>query len=61
MAELKDATTHEIVQELKKRLEIRDVIVARGEAHKINISGGNDSKSRYIKGLGPVMILEVKM
>ncbi|MEG0297212.1 MAG: hypothetical protein RR620_10885 [Clostridium sp.] len=61
MVELGKATTHEIVQELKMRLEIRDVIVASGETHKINISGEDESKSRYIKGLGPVMIIEVKL
>ncbi|MEG0668522.1 MAG: hypothetical protein RR460_07825 [Clostridium sp.] len=61
MIELTNATTHQIIQELKLRLEIRDVIVAKGETHKINITSKNDSRLRYMQGVGPVMIIEVKL
>lgn len=61
MIELKNATTNEIIQELKKRVEIRDVIVAPGEIHKVNVVTEDNKKDRYIKGYGPVMILEVKI
>ena len=55
--DLKDVKTEALVQELSKRGNVRSVSVKSDETHRLRIFGEGE---RYIRGEGPLTILEIK-
>ncbi|MGY5237899.1 BC1881 family protein [Clostridium tertium] len=60
MADLRHATLSELIRELQNRDGIRSMEIKKNEVHKVQAAGCDDSRSRYIKGEGPAIILEIK-
>lgn len=55
---LKDIETEALVKELSRRGNVRNVSVAKEENYRLRIFFGEGE--RYIKGEGPLEILEIK-
>lgn len=58
--DLREVAVSELIQELTSRDGIRSMEINKNEVHKVQAAGLDDSKSRYIKGEGPAIILEIK-
>lgn len=61
MIELRAVETLALVKELESRDGVRSTCVTKEEFSKIQVSGGEDKHFRYIKGYGPLKILEIKL
>ncbi|MBB6622550.1 hypothetical protein H7E67_03820 [Clostridium gasigenes] len=59
MVKLKDISTRSLIEEIKLREGTRYIEIGENEVHKVQASGNDDSRNRYIKGRGPVVILEI--
>lgn len=57
--ELKNISTRALVDEIKLREGTRYIEIGKNEVHKVQAAGNDDSRNRYIKGRGPVVILEI--
>lgn len=60
MRNLGAITTDDLIQELKAREKVRSMEINKNEVYKAQAAGLDDSMSRYIKGEGPAIILEIK-
>ena len=61
MGNLRKFKTSELINELKMREGIRDINVGTYEVSKIQVSGYEEERLRYVKGEGPLIILEIKI
>lgn len=57
--DLRNVSTRELVEEIKNRDGTRSLEIGKGEIHKVQAAGNDNSRNRYIKGQGPVVILEI--
>lgn len=61
MGELRAIDTVTLVKELESREGVRSTYVTEEEFSKIQVSGAEERCFRYIKGYGPLRILEIKI
>lgn len=61
MIELRAINTLDLVMELESRECVKSTYVTEEEFSKIQVSGNEDKHLRYIKGSGPLKILEIKL
>ena len=61
MVELRDINTLKLVLELGSRECVKSTYVTEEEFSKIQVSKSVDKNFRYIKGYGPLKILEIKL
>lgn len=52
-------STSELVKELSKRKNVRDINIHKNEYYKIQAAGSDNSKLRYVNGDGPCKIIEI--
>lgn len=57
--DLDNISTMELVEEIKRREGTRSLEVSKDEVHRVQAAGSDNSLSRYIKGRGPAVILEI--
>lgn len=55
--DLKDIETEARVRELSRRGNVRSISVKKDETHRLRVFGEGE---RYIRGEGPLTILEIK-
>ena len=61
MVELRAVDTLKLVLELESREGVKSTYVTEEEFSKIQVSKSGDKNFRYIKGSGPLKILEIKL
>ena len=61
MVELRDINTLKLVLELEWREYVKATYLTEEEFSKIQVSKSGDKNFRYIKGSGPLKILEIKL
>ena len=61
MVELRTIDTLKLVSELESREGVKITYVTEEEFSKIQVSKSGDKNFRYIKGSGPLKILEIKL
>ena len=61
MVELRDINTLKLVLELGSREGVKSTYVTEEEFSKIQVSKNGDKNFSYIKGSGPLKILEIKL
>ena len=61
MVELRTIDTLKLVLELESRDGVKSTYVTEEEFSKIQVSKSGDKNFRYIKGSGPLKILEIKI
>ncbi|WP_440250572.1 hypothetical protein [Clostridium sp.] len=61
MVELRTIDTLKLVLELESRDGVKSTYVTEEEFSKIQVSKSGDKNFRYIKGSGPLKILEIKL
>ena len=61
MVELRDINTLKLALELGSRECVKSTYVTEEEFSKIQVSKNGDKNFRYIKGSGPLKILEIKL
>ena len=61
MVELRTVDTLTLVLELESREGVKSTYVTEEEFSKIQVSKSGDKNFRYIKGSGPLKILEIKL
>ena len=61
MVELRDINTLKLVLELESRECVKSTYVTEEEFSKIQVSKTGNKNFRYIKGSGPLKILEIKI
>ena len=61
MVELRAVDTLKLVLELESREGVKSTYVTEEEFSKIQVSKSRDKNFRYIKGSGPLKILEIKL
>ena len=61
MVELRDINTLKLVLELGSRECVKSTYVTEEQFSKIQASKNGDKNFRYIKGSGPLKILEIKL
>lgn len=61
MVELRTIDTLKLVLELESRDGFKSTYVTEEEFSKIQVSKSGDKNFRYIKGSGPLKILEIKL
>lgn len=61
MVELRTIDTLKLVLELESRKGVKSTYVTEEEFSKIQVSKSGDKNFRYIKGSGPLKILEIKL
>ena len=61
MVELRDINTLKLVLELEWREYVKATYLTEEEFSKIQVSKNGDKNFRYIKGSGPLKILEIKL
>ena len=61
MVELRKINTLKLVLELESREGVKSTYVTEEEFSKIQVSKNWDKNFRYIKGSGPLKILEIKL
>ena len=61
MVELRDINTLKLVLELESRGGVKNTYFTEKEFSKIQVSKNGDKNFRYIKGSGPLKILEIKL
>ena len=61
MVELRAVDTLKLVLELESRDGVKSTYVTEEEFSKIQVSKSGDKNFRYIKGSGPLKILEIKL
>lgn len=61
MVELRAVDTLTLVLELESREDVKSTYVTEEEFSKIQVSKIGDKNFRYIKGFGPLKILEIKL
>ena len=61
MVELRTIDTLKLVSELESREGVKSTYVTEEEFSKIQVSKSGDKNFRYIKGSGPLKILEIKL
>ena len=61
MVELRTIDTLKLVLELESREGVKSTYVTEEEFSKIQVSKSGDKNFRYIKGSGPLKILEIKL
>lgn len=61
MVELRTIDTLKLVLELESREGVKSTYVTEEEFSKIQVSKSGDNNFRYIKGSGPLKILEIKL
>ena len=61
MVELRAVDTLKLVLELESRDGVKSTYVTEEEFSKIQVSKSRDKNFRYIKGSGPLKILEIKL
>ena len=61
MVELRDINTLKLVLELEWREYVKGTYLTEEEFSKIQVSKNSDKNFRYIKGSGPLKILEIKL
>ena len=61
MVELRDINTLKLVLELGSRECVKSTYVTEEEFSKIQVSKNGDKNFSYIKGSGPLKILEIKL
>ena len=61
MVELRDINTLKLVLELEARECVKSTYVTEEEFSKIQVSKNGDKNFSYIKGSGPLKILEIKL
>ena len=61
MVKLRDINTLKLVLELEPRECVKSRQVTEEEFSKIQVSKSGDKNFRYIKGSGPLKILEIKL
>ena len=61
MVELRDINTLKLVLELEWREYVKATYLTEEEFSKIQVSKNGDKNFRYIKGSGPLKILEIKI
>ena len=57
--DLKKITTKDLINELKSREGARSMEINKLETFKVIANGNDGSRSRYIRGHGPVIVLEI--
>ncbi|MBB6622251.1 BC1881 family protein [Clostridium gasigenes] len=57
--DLKGISTKALIDELKSREGSRSMEINKSESFKVLANGNDGSKSRYIRGYGPVIVLEI--
>lgn len=57
--DLKTISTRDLVEEIKNRDGTRSLEIGENEIHRVQAAGNDNSRNRYIKGQGPVVILEI--
>lgn len=60
MNDIREFSTKELVRELLSRDGVKSTNVVSGEFSKVQVSGKEDKNLRYLKGYGPLTILEVE-
>lgn len=61
MVELRAVDTLKLVLELESREGVKSTYVTEEEFSKIQVSKSGEKNFRYIKGSGPLKILEIKL
>ena len=61
MVELREINTFKLVLELEPRECVKSTQVTKEEFSKIQVYKNGDKNFRYIKGSGPLKILEIKL
>ena len=61
MVELRAVDTLKLVLELESREGVKSTYVTEEEFSKIQVSKSGERNFRYIKGSGPLKILEIKL
>ena len=61
MVELRDINTLKLVLELEWREYVKGTYLTEEEFSKIQVSKNGDKNFSYIKGSGPLKILEIKL
>ena len=61
MVVLREVDTLTLVLELESRDGVKSTYVTEEEFSKIQVSKNGDKNFRYIKGSGPLKILEIKL
>ena len=61
MVELRNINTLKLVLELESSEGVKSTYVTEEEFSKIQVSKNGDKNFRYIKGSGPLKILEIKL
>ena len=61
MVELRDINTLKLVLELESKEGVKSTYVTEEEFSKIQVSKSGERNFRYIKGSGPLKILEIKL
>ena len=61
MVELRTIDTLKLVLELESRDGVKSTYVTEEDFSKIQVSKSGDKNFRYIKGSGPLKILEIKL
>lgn len=61
MVELRTIDTLKLALELESREGVKSTYVTQEEFSKIKVSKSGDKNFRYIKGSGPLKILEIKL
>ena len=61
MVELRDINTLKLVLELESRECVKSTYLTEEEFSKIQVSKNGDKNFSYIKGSGPLKILEIKI
>ena len=61
MVELRTIDTLKLALELESREGVKSTYVTQEEFSKIKVSKSGDKNFRYIKGSGPLKILEIKI
>lgn len=61
MISLKDISTKDLVLELKAREKVRSMEIDKNETFKVLANRNDGSKSRYIRGYGKAIVLEISV
>lgn len=61
MVDLRAISTKELLMELKARENVRSMEIDKNETFKVLANGNDGKKSRYIRGYGKAVVLEISI
>lgn len=59
--DLKDVSSKLLIEALMLRSGSRSIEINKDEIYKVQVKGNDETRDRYIRGQGKVMILEIEV